>query len=198
MQTVCAFFSVPAFYIMMVAGILIVIIIIIARDIGLILDVNIVGSQQNSLHAVISAGCLCSGDTVTFECIAVGPGITLWQGSAFMNCESNNIVLLHSQFLSSMGTSGTCNDGAIIGWSLTVDNNCFISRLNVTMSTELQDRYIECVYDDGIHPLSVGLSKMLRLTGATVCQVNTILLSPKFLQAVKSKFTVYFHFRVLW
>ena len=167
------------------------------QEIGLF-DVNVVGSQQNSLHAVISTDCLCSGDTVTFECIAVGPGITLWQGSAFMNCESNNIVLLHSQFLSSMGTSGTCNDGAIIGWSLTVDNNCFISRLNVTMSTELQDRYIECVYDDGIHPLSVGLSKMLQLTGATVCQLNTICLVPNPCKLSKANSLCIFIFRVLW
>lgn len=138
----------------------------------------IIGSQRNSLHAVTSTDCLCSGETVTFECTAVGPGVTLWQGSAFMNCESNNIVLLHSQFSSRMGTSGACNNGAIIGWSLAVDNDCFTSRLNVTMNTELEERYIECVYDDGIHPLSVGLSEILRLSGATVCQLSAIYLVP--------------------
>ena len=93
-----------------------------------------------------------------------------------MNCESNNIVLLHSQFASSMGTLGTCNDGAIIGWSVAVDNGCFTSQLNVTVNVELEERYIECVYDDGIHPLSIGLLKMIRLKGlSTECN----LLSPK-------------------
>ena len=82
-----------------------------------------------------------------------------------MNCESNNIILLHSQFSSSRGISGTCNGGAIIGRSLAADNNCFTSQLNVTASPELEERDVECIYDNGIQALSVGLSKVIRLKG---------------------------------
>ena len=70
-----------------------------------------------------------------------------------MNCDY--IALLHSQFI--QGTYGTCNSGALIGYSLVAGNGSYTSQLNVTISRELDETSIECVHDNG---MTIGRSRV--------------------------------------
>ena len=84
--------------------------------------------------------CVCPGDTVTvtYECTVTGGQgeTTVWKGGAF-HCPSNKheIELLHSRFTSESEDEafGYCNDGAIVGRGLRVENNSYTSQLNVKL-----------------------------------------------------------------
>ena len=92
--------------------------------------------------------CACSGEVLTFVCTTVGPGQTIWRGTAF-NCtgESNEIILRHSEFDSPTGISGTCNSGAIVGQSLGVENaDCYTSQLSITIQSQFNNTTVEYVY----------------------------------------------------
>ena len=89
------------------------------------------------------SNCACIGDILTYKCTVTGPGYTVWQGSAF-ECPGNNIQLRHSSYVN--GTMGQCNDGLITGHSLGVSNNIYTSELNITVSTGLTGRIVECVH----------------------------------------------------
>ena len=87
----------------------------------------------------------CPGDVLTYTCTINGSGNTIWSGTAF-NCETkmNEIILRHSQFNES-GSSGNCNDGAIMAQSLRVINNtCYSSQLNVTVDLDMNNKTIQC------------------------------------------------------
>ena len=63
----------------------------------------------------------------------------LWEGCVF-DCGSSNheISLHHSRFnLTDGGTTGTCNNGNIVGQSMGVENNCYILRLYVRISSDI-------------------------------------------------------------
>ena len=96
------------------------------------------------------SGCVCPGDILTYECTVMGAGTTVWAGNAF-NCPSydNEISLLHSRFMSDNVYYHTCNNGAIVARSLSVDGNNYTSQLNVTVTPETIGKTIECHYDDG-------------------------------------------------
>ena len=92
--------------------------------------------------------CTCPGQQLSYECTTVGPVATVWLGSAFQ-CENNNILLRHSQFTSLQGVSGTCNNGAIAGHSRRVEENCFTSQLNITVSSNMNGQTVQCAHNDG-------------------------------------------------
>ena len=86
------------------------------------------------------------GEVVNYTCTAVdntGGLTTFWRGTAF-NCPatSNVIALTHALFNS--GVSGTCTDGAITGESVSAVDNCYTSRLMVTVSPALNGTTVEC------------------------------------------------------
>ena len=101
-----------------------------------------------------------------FECTISGGsgGSTVWQGSAF-DCARNAILLRHSQF-ESQTAIGECNNGAITGRGIhnTILNNAFTSQLNVSVTTSLQGKTIECVYDNGT-TTTIGSSSIIITTG---------------------------------
>ena len=101
----------------------------------------------NKLLVPSNAQCACPDDVLTFTCTVVGPGNTIWSGTAF-NCPStsNEIILRHSQF-ASPGTSGNCNSGTITARSLGVENDCFRSELNVTASASLNNKTVQCQHN---------------------------------------------------
>ena len=101
----------------------------------------------NKLVVPSNAQCACPDDVLTFTCTVVGPGNTIWSGTAF-NCPStsNEIILRHSQF-ASPGTSGNCNSGTITARSLGVENDCFRSELNVTASASLNKKTVQCQHN---------------------------------------------------
>ena len=80
-----------------------------------------------------------------YECSVFGPGTTHWEGSAFHTDCSNSIILRHSQF-SGQGAGGSCNNGGIVGHSVGIVDQCFVSQLNVTIESSLDDATVSCIY----------------------------------------------------
>ena len=110
--------------------------------------------------------CACPGETVSFLCTIIGGGTTLWKGSLF-NCPSanNEVVLRHSQF--STGINGACNGGDITGQSIQVVNNCYMSQLNVRVSSGLANTTVECAYDNGASTVTIGTTSINVVTSKT-------------------------------
>ena len=92
-------------------------------------------------------GCVCPGDTLTYQCTVTGNGSTVWTGSAFI-CPSSNeeIVLLHSRFESA---NKSCTNGAIVGQSVSVVGNLYTSQLNVTVTPDTAGKTVVCISDNG-------------------------------------------------
>ena len=93
----------------------------------------------------VNAMCACPEEVLSYICTIKGSNTTIWGGSAF-NCATagNEINLIHPS-----GTSGECNNGAILGQSVTVDGTHFTSQLNVTVSSELNNKTVTCSSDSG-------------------------------------------------
>ena len=73
-------------------------------------------------------------------------------------------MLSHDQF--SSGTSDTCNNGAIVGRSLSViGGNCYTSQLNVTVDTSMNGQTVRCVYNNGITETVIGTSTINIIAG---------------------------------
>ena len=111
----------------------------------------------------ISSDCSCRGYITSFQCDVTGEGYTVWRGSAF-DCQlsGNEILLLHSNFVG--GTVRTCNNGKIVGRSLGVTNNCYASQLDVNITTEMEGRTVECVYESGSSAEVIIGSSLLSIT----------------------------------
>ena len=71
----------------------------------------------------------------------------MWNGTAFSDCPQDEILLRHSLYSRTEGTAGTCNNGDIVGQSLGVQGNHYISQLNVTVTPDIVGKTITCVYD---------------------------------------------------
>ena len=87
----------------------------------------------------------------------VGTGTTVWKGSAFQCPDNGNNILLSHRHFSSPGTMDTCNNGAIVGQSIRVANNSYISRLNVTVDASMDGQTIKCFYNNGSREIEIGL-----------------------------------------
>ena len=102
---------------------------------------------------------------MTYECTVTGTlfGNTVWKGSAF-RCLLEEITLRHRHFLEE--AYGVCNGGSIVGRSLRVENETYYtSQLNVTISSDLVGKTIECYYDDN--------TNMKQLVGALNITLTT-------------------------
>ena len=109
--------------------------------------------------------CVCPESIVTYNCIVVGPGFTIWQGSTFeCSTQENRILLRHNSFRG--GAFGLCNGGAIVGSSISVsEDNAYTSQLNITVSSNVIGRTVECAYSpNGITVTPVD-SATIDLTG---------------------------------
>ena len=116
-----------------------------------------ISTDTDALHIPERASCACPGDVLTYTCSIAGGGITLWDGTAF-DCPSrlNAILLLHIQF--AFGTSGSCNDEAIVARSIGVNSSCYISELNVTVSSSLHSKAIRCTHASGVGEMIIDTS----------------------------------------
>ena len=76
----------------------------------------------------------------------------MWAGTAFM-CQGEEISLRHVRFLDSIGA---CNNGAIVAQGVSIENNHYTSRINVTLNSELVGRNVTCSLDDGINLNPIG------------------------------------------
>ena len=97
--------------------------------------------------------CVCSGQALMFECNVTEVGSTIWRGSAF-NYPLRKIVFRHYQFIDS---KGTCSDGAIVAQGVSVEGNCYTSRLvNVTLSSSFDGESIVCVHHNSTGTTVIG------------------------------------------
>ena len=96
-------------------------------------------------------GCACPGNTLTYECTVMGDrgGATVWTGTALSSCTSDEIALFHSRFTTSGGVSGSCNSGATVAQSLSVQDNLYTSQLNITILNNTEGEIVTCLYDAG-------------------------------------------------
>ena len=98
---------------------------------------------------------VCPGDLVTYECTIKKTGSTVWAGDAF-NCSGtdNEIVLLHSRFHNEI--NGSCNNGAIVARSLSVEGENYTSQLNVTVTPDTAGKTVECNSDNGTNTILIS------------------------------------------
>ena len=109
--------------------------------------------------------CACIGRTLTYTCTTVGRGSTLWTGSAF-DCTNNWINLRHSLFNdSNRGATGDCNNGAIVGQSIGVTDNCYTSQLLVRIIADLNNKTIRCDHRPGTEINTIDQSILTVITG---------------------------------
>jgi hypothetical protein len=116
--------------------------------------------------------CACPGELLTFTCTVVGTrsGATIWAGSAF-DCAGNEISLRHENFFQLDGISKDCNREAIVGKSVSVVNEtCFTSQLNVTVSNGLNFTTVNCSLDSQTQP--VGMAK-ITLAGKLYARIHS-------------------------
>ena len=126
---------------------------------------------QNQFISPLSDHCICPGQVVSLECTIVGGGTTVWEGSAF-DCSSNDneIQLRHSQF-QNKNLVGQCNDGNILARPFSVvQNNCFTSQLNITVTMRMDGETVVCVHDDGGNMTTVG-TWTVSITTGKICTV---------------------------
>ena len=133
------------------------------------LNANICADRNAKfIDAVLTSGCVCPGDTLSYECtVTGGGGVTIWTGSAF-NCsfKYNKIILIHSRF--DTGTSGTCNNGAIVARSLSIEGNNYTSQLNVSVTPDTVGKTIECGSDNGFRINRLFTLTIPTITGLTL------------------------------
>jgi hypothetical protein len=119
-------------------------------------------SIENALVPI--SNCMCEGHDQVYECRVTGSGATVWRGSAF-NCDDtgNEIILLYSRF----GTAEVCNDGAIIGRIISVENDTYVSQLTVVVSAKMTGKSINCFHDGpaGAPEELIGSSVLTLTTG---------------------------------
>ena len=103
--------------------------------------------------------CICPGQNVTYECTVVGGLLTVWGGSVMgTGCE---ITLFHGY----PGSYTICNNGAVVGRGVEVNNNCFTSQLTILLTPDLNQRTIQCSVDTGVEEFSIGRAQLLLITG---------------------------------
>ena len=77
-----------------------------------------------------------------------------------IGCE---IVLWHNRYPDSYST---CNNRAVIGRVVEVNNNCFTSQLTVLLTPDLNQRTIQCSVDTGVEVIAIGAALLLFTTGS--------------------------------
>ena len=117
--------------------------------------------EEKLIEVSICNDCICPGDTVRYECTVFGDygGFTIWTGDFFHCSNGKRVVeLRHHQLSNAQGggasNTRTCNDGNIVGRLIRVENGSFTSQLNVTLTSDIVGKSIECAYDNGtIHSI---------------------------------------------
>ena len=121
----------------------------------IILDIYCEG--KNQLIEITTNVDVCPG-IVTYECIVFGGTLdifTVWKGD-FFNCPTGigEIHLIHGE--REGFNPHTCNDGNVLGRFVRIENDSFISQLNVTLACDIIGKSIECIRDNGTNIERVG------------------------------------------
>ena len=80
------------------------------------------------------------------------------------NCE---VTLSHPEFVVPGTVRGVCNEGAVVGYNIGVENNCYISKLDILISPGLNGRTVECIVDDGVTTTVINVSTLSITTSKT-------------------------------
>ena len=108
-------------------------------------------------------------------------GTTVWKGTAFSGCSyiDNEITLLHHRFNGSgeTNTSVQCSTGHItlIGQSVRVENNSYISQLEVVIKPGHDDmplKNVTCAHDDGTTVIDID---SMTINTSYTCMASEIL-----------------------
>ena len=97
---------------------------------------------------------------------------TVWKGTAFSDCDNNDIVLLHNHFARA---TGQCNNGNIIGRSIGIVNGSYISQLEVTVEcdpNQLIKKDVECFHDNGAVEMIID---SITINTSAICMSSEIL-----------------------
>ena len=105
--------------------------------------------------------CTCEGYEQIYECKVTGNGATIWKGSAF-NCSASEIAISY------LFTSGSCNNGAIVGRLVRAENGSYTSQLTVSVSSDMIGRNISCFHDIGANTMLIGTSNVAITTGEII------------------------------
>jgi hypothetical protein len=109
---------------------------------------------------------VCPGDALSYECrVASEPGVgsTHWRGSALASqCPEtgSEIVLRHRTFTQTRSCGNFTGQG--IGME---ENGCYTSQLNITVDSSLDNKTVECIYDNGTHTTVIGTSSIEIMNG---------------------------------
>ena len=125
-------------------------------------------ANETGLNTITEYDCGCPGQNVSYSCTVNGGVFTKWSGTAFM-CGGNEIILRHNDF---EGSVRECNNGAIAGYGTQIDGDCYTSRLDVTLSPELNGRTVTCSVDDGNNVMSMGTRTLMITTGKRDTNIN--------------------------
>jgi hypothetical protein len=89
-------------------------------------------------------------------------GTTVWKGSAIQDaCMSLlEIPLLHGDFVSGIGGISECDGGSVAWRTLGVENDSYISQLNITFNTDLIGKEVVCAYDNLEKEITIGSSNI--------------------------------------
>ena len=116
--------------------------------------VHFIGKGSGSESRLkLTSYCTCPGYYIlTYECEVIGHHLdaTIWRGSAF-DCTGQEISLLHRLYTDNSTHTrayGVCNDGSIVAQSLRLENDTYVSQLNVTVSDSVIGKSIECIFDN--------------------------------------------------
>ena len=112
--------------------------------------------------AAPASGCVCPGDTLTYECTTMGTD-TAWFGTAFNCLGGHSILLRHSTFLDRRAY-GSCNDGSIVARGISIEGNHYTSQLNVTVTPDIAGTTIVCYNLNGV-AYGIVLSFVIPTTG---------------------------------
>ena len=142
---------------------------------------------MSAFNVALTSGCVCPGDTLIYECTVTGGVATIWTGSALDCNHLKEIVLLHNRFLD--GIAGSCNNGAIVVRSLSVQGDNYTSQLNVTVTSDTAGKTIECASDNGVNITLFFSTVIPAITGLSSC-IATCNQQP---YCCPSLFTIGFH-----
>ena len=113
--------------------------------------------EEKVIQVSVNNDCIQSCNTVTYECIVFGDqgGFTVWTGDFFVDCPNNKReMILQHEVSDSEFIDQKCNNESIVGRIVRIENGVYISQLNVTLTSDIVGRSIECAYDNGtIHKI---------------------------------------------
>ena len=92
---------------------------------------------------------------------------TIWTGSAFDCLHTNNEIYV----LESSTGGDTCNNGAIVANVISVEENNYISQLNVTVTSQTVGKTIRCLYDNGQLNFTHYATSVIHTTGLLPCKL---------------------------